>query len=68
MMFWNWAGSVSRPWSWTESWKASGERTGGAPSVPPATWMFCWRMAATTSPAVMFRVESRSGSSQIRME
>ena len=40
---------------------------GDWPTLPAATWRFCSRRAAATSPALRPRIASFSGSSQIRM-
>ena len=51
--------------SWKGKFVPSG--TGGWPMRPAATWMFCSRMALTTSSTVIPRYASLFGSSQIRM-
>ncbi|SST10273.1 Uncharacterised protein [Acinetobacter baumannii] len=48
------------------TWKAAVE-SGAWPTAPAATWTFCSRTAAITSPAVSPRAAIRSGSSHRRM-
>ena len=67
MMSANSSGSTSRPCVLRVIWIACPVPIGGWPICPVATGMFCSRIAATTSPAVMFRAASFSGSTQIRM-
>ncbi len=59
---------LSRPCVFTEIWKLAWPGAGGAPTWPAATWTFCSRSAAITSPGVIEREASFSGSSQMRME
>ena len=63
----NWSGSDRRPRVSMLNWRAPGDGTGGWFSTPEATWTFCARSAATTSPAVMERAAIFSGSNQIRI-
>lgn len=62
-------GSVSRPCAFNVYWKAElSLGSGGPPTTPAATWMFCSLTALTTSPAVMLRAAISSGLSHSRIE
>ncbi len=63
----NWSASVRRPRVVIVNWNAWPVETGGWPSWPAATWMFCCSMALTTSEEVRLRNVIFWGSSQTRM-
>ena len=63
----NCSGVDRRPWLVMVSSKPEPVGAGGWPSEPAATWMFCSRIAATTSDGASERAAMRSGSSHTRM-
>ena len=67
MMSANSSGSTSRPFVLRVIWIDCPLPIGGWPTCPVGHGRFCSRIAVTTSPAVMLRAASFSGSTQTRM-